>query len=290
MGEQRGRPEDRAAGSVIDTRVSEDQVLARITRTIVEGLRPRRIVLFGSRARGNAAPDSDYDIMVEMETDLGSSERIGAVADLFPRRGWSMDVLVYTPDEVRRWKDDVGMVMYDIVREGRVLYCRPDVIDDDFGTNVATAPAPRVRERPSHVPESVASWVRRAESDFVTMETMARSDRPPFDVVCFHAHQCVEKLLKACLITKSTRPRRTHDLRDLLDLCIGAGMELEHLRGACMRLYDLWPRSRYPEEGEPTSSDVQAAIEAATAVRDVVLPLLEHARGPRAPARGTAVP
>src|SRR5688572_24890642 len=91
MGEQRGRPEDRAAGSVIDTRVSEDQVLARITRTIVDGLRPRRIVLFGSRARGNAAPDSDYDIMVEMETDLRSSERIGAVADLFPRRGWSMD-------------------------------------------------------------------------------------------------------------------------------------------------------------------------------------------------------
>jgi HEPN domain-containing protein/predicted nucleotidyltransferase len=263
---------------VTAVRVGEDQVLERITRTILEHLRPRRIVLFGSRARGNAAPDSDYDIMVEMETDLPSSQRIRAVADLFPRRGWSMDVLVYTPDEVRRWKDDVGMVMYDIVREGRVLYCRPDVIDGDFGTNVATARAPRVRERPSDTPESVASWLRRAESDFITMETMAKSHRPPFDVVCFHAHQCVEKLLKACLIARSIRPPRTHDLRELLDVCVRAGFDLEDLRWACERLYDLWPKSRYPDEAGPTGSDAQAAIAAATAIRDVVVPVLEHAR------------
>jgi predicted nucleotidyltransferase len=51
-------------------RVTGDPVLERIRRTIVEHLRPRRVVLFGSRARGSAAPDSDYDIMVEMETDL----------------------------------------------------------------------------------------------------------------------------------------------------------------------------------------------------------------------------
>jgi uncharacterized protein len=254
----------------------EDQVLERITRTIVEQLQPRRIVLFGSRARGNAASDSDYDIMVELETDLQGSSRERAVYDLFARRGWSMDVLVYTPEEVRRWKDDVGMVLYDIVREGRVLYCRPDAADVDSGSDAATSPAMRVRERPRDAPESVESWVRRAEGDFVTMETMARSDRPPFDVVCFHAHQCVEKLLKACLIAKSIRPRRTHDLRELLDLCIGAGMDLEHLHGACVRLFDLWPKSRYPDEAGPTSSDAETAIEAATAIRDVVLPLLEQ--------------
>ncbi len=260
-------------------RLGEDQVLEYITRTIVERLRPRRIVLFGSRARGGAQPDSDYDIMVELETDLRSTERTRAVTALFPRwSGWSMDVLVYTPEEVQRWKDDVGMVMYDIVREGRVLYTRPDVTDGGWGSNAATSPAPRVRERPGEVPKSVPVWIGRAQHDFDTMEAMAKVEDPPWDVVCFHAHQCVEKLLKACLIAKSNRPPRTHNLVDLLDQCIRAGFDIEHLRGACQTLYDLWPKSRYPNAGEPTGSDSQAAIEAATVVRDVVLLVLQQAK------------
>jgi HEPN domain-containing protein/predicted nucleotidyltransferase len=260
------------------TRVTEDQVLDRITRTIVEHLRPRRIVLFGSRARETAAPDSDYDIMVEMETDLSSTERVKAVADLFPRREWSMDVLVYTPDEVRRWKDDVGFTLYDIVREGRVLYRRPDVTDGDFWSGDAVSPAPRVREGPSGAPESLASWIDRAREDFAAMQALANLDPPVRGAVCFHAHQCVEKLLKACLIATSTRPPRTHDLRKLLDVCARAGFDLEDLRGACQRLYDVWPKSRYPHEEEPTRSEAAGAVAAATTVRDAVLPRLEGAR------------
>lgn len=258
-------------------RVDEDQVLEQITRTIVAGLRPRRVVLFGSRARGTAAPDSDYDIMVEMETDLSDSQRVRAVADLFPRHDWSMDLLVYTPEEVRRWKDDVGFTIYDIVREGRVLYRRPDVSDGDFWSEDTTSPTTRVRERPSDVPESLASWIERAREDFAVMQAAANLNPTARGAVCFHAHQCVEKLLKACLIARSTRPPRTHDLRELLDLCTRAGFDLGDLRGACEKLYGVWPKSRYPQKEGPTSSDVEAAIEAAIAVRDVVLPILDHA-------------
>jgi HEPN domain-containing protein/predicted nucleotidyltransferase len=261
---------------MIDARPTEDHVLDHLTRTIVEHLRPRRVVLFGSRARGNAKAESDYDIMVEIETDLASADRTRAVSDLFPRRQWSMDVLVYTPDEIRRWKDDVGLVLYDIVRDGRVLYCRPDVVDDEFGSGV-TSPAPRVRERPSEAPESLEAWIRRAEEDFAMMAAGQNLDPPARGGVCFHAHQCAEKLLKACLVARWIQPRRTHALPQLLDLCVGAGFDLEHLGTACKTLYDLWPKRRYPEKGEPTSSDAQAAIEAATAVRRAVLPLLERA-------------
>jgi HEPN domain-containing protein/predicted nucleotidyltransferase len=259
-------------------RLGEDQVLEQITRTIVEHLRPRRIVLFGSRARGTAAPDSDYDIMVEIETELSSTQRVRAVADLFPRREWSMDVLVYTPDEVRRWKDDVGFTLYDIVREGRVLYRRPDVTDGDFWSGDAVSPATRVRERPSERPESLASWIRRAQHDFDASQAIAKLDSPPWDVVCLHAHQAVEKLLKACLVARSVRPPRTHDVREILDHCVRSGFDLEHLGPACVTLYDLWPRSRYPDDGEPTPSEGEAAMAAATTVRSAVLPVLERAR------------
>jgi HEPN domain-containing protein/predicted nucleotidyltransferase len=259
-------------------RVGEDQVLERITRTIVEHLRPRRILLFGSRARGNAAPDSDYDIMVEMETDLGSSQRARSVYELFPRGEWSMDVLVYTPDEVRRKKDDVGTVVYDIVREGRVLYCRPDATEGGTDTGLPVSTPPRVSEHRPGAPESLASWIRRAQHDFVAMQALVNIDPPPWDAVCFHAHQGVEKLLKACLIAKSIRPRRTHDVRELLDLCMRSGMDLEHLRPACVTLYEIWPRSRYPEDEEPTRSDAERAVAAAATVRDAILPLLERSR------------
>jgi len=262
---------------MIDARPAQDHVLEYVTRTIVEHLRPRRIVLFGSRARGDAKADSDYDIMVEIETDLGSTERRRAVNDLFPRGPWRMDVLVYTPDEVRRWKDDIGMVLYDILREGRVLYCRPDVADGDVGSGVGSL-APRGRERPSDAPESLASWIGRAREDFAMMEAAKNLTPPVRGGICFHAHQFVEKLLKACLIARLIRPRRTHDLRELLDLCIGAGFDLEHLRPACKTLYDLRAKSRYPDDGEPTRSDADAAVEAATTARDAVLPLLERAR------------
>ena len=42
----------------------EDPRLAEITRRLVETYRPERIFLFGSRARSDALPDSDYDVLV----------------------------------------------------------------------------------------------------------------------------------------------------------------------------------------------------------------------------------
>lgn len=40
------------------------------------------------------------------------------------------------------------------------------------------------------------------------------------DVVCYHAHQCAEKYLKAYLLEQGMTPPRIHDLEDLLNLCV----------------------------------------------------------------------
>ena len=47
-----------------------------IVRRIVEGLDPERIILFGSRARGDPRPDSDVDLMVVMKTEQPFFERM----------------------------------------------------------------------------------------------------------------------------------------------------------------------------------------------------------------------
>ena len=95
-----------------------------IVRKIVGVFHPRRIVMFGSRASGRAGPESDLDLLVEMETDMEPLERIRAIDRLFWPRDWAMDVVVYTPEEVSRLRDVVGTLLYTIEREGEVLHER----------------------------------------------------------------------------------------------------------------------------------------------------------------------
>jgi HEPN domain-containing protein len=67
--------------------------------------------------------------------------------------------------------------------------------------------------------EVVSEWAEKAEGDFLTANReMAAPDRPNYDAVCFHVQQCVEKLMKAVLISKGVMPPRTHDLIRLNDL------------------------------------------------------------------------
>lgn len=103
----------------------DESLIQEITHTIVERFHPRRIVLFGSHARGTANEDSDLDILVEMESKKPFLERTVEVASIFGLRDWSMDLLVITPEEIAARRDVLGTLEYTIEREGRVLYARP---------------------------------------------------------------------------------------------------------------------------------------------------------------------
>lgn len=98
---------------------------SQIAQRIVEAFHPRRVVLFGSRARGQATPDSDFDFMIEMDSDLPPRERAQAVYRLFGPRRWSMDVLVYTPQEIAAQRQFRNSLIHAIEREGQVLYEQP---------------------------------------------------------------------------------------------------------------------------------------------------------------------
>jgi predicted nucleotidyltransferase len=82
--------------------------------------------LFGSRARGENRADSDVDLMVEMESDLPRRQRATAVYQLFHPRYWSMDVLVYTPEEVREWGAKRYSFVSEVLRTGRTIYERSE--------------------------------------------------------------------------------------------------------------------------------------------------------------------
>jgi HEPN domain-containing protein len=59
-------------------------------------------------------------------------------------------------------------------------------------------------------------WTEKAEADFTTaIRELKAPESPNFDAVCFHAQQCIEKLMKALLIHHGAVPPRTHDLTEL---------------------------------------------------------------------------
>lgn len=100
-------------------------LLEQVTRTIVEQFHPKRIVLFGSHARGNAGPDSDLDVFIEMQTSRRPPERAIEVSAAFGLRPWPLDVVVYTPEEVQRLRGVGGTLLSVIEKEGKVLYEQP---------------------------------------------------------------------------------------------------------------------------------------------------------------------
>jgi len=104
--------------------MTQAELLNHVTKTIVEKFHPKRIVLFGSSARGDTRQGSDMDLFIEMESDLRPPERAVTVSAVFGLRSWPLDVIVYTPAEVQRLHGKPGTLLSVIEKEGRVLYER----------------------------------------------------------------------------------------------------------------------------------------------------------------------
>jgi HEPN domain-containing protein/predicted nucleotidyltransferase len=238
--------------------IAEDPFLTAATKAIVERFAPERIVLFGSRARGDHQPESDYDLIVVLDTSLGEDERDRQIHDALPDGGHHVDVIVYTPAEFEESRDDVGALAFAGETEGRVLYDRNP-----------SRWSRRVREKPRGVPRSLADWLARAESDFATMADIFAGSRS-LDTTAFHAHQAAEKYLKAALIKSHVPPPRTHVLSELLGRAVTNLRDDPQLGHACQLLDELWPKMRYPEELMPTKDEAEGAMAAAGVVRSAV--------------------
>lgn len=119
---QRSSPGRQATAAVAAP--SLDEVVGRL----VEALRPEQIYLFGSRARGDNQPDSDYDIMVIVpRSDAPPHRRAQMAHRALAGIRVAADILVWTRQEFDRFLPVPGSLAATVLREGRLLYdARPE--------------------------------------------------------------------------------------------------------------------------------------------------------------------
>ncbi|MGH2733508.1 MAG: nucleotidyltransferase domain-containing protein [Actinomycetota bacterium] len=100
-----------------------DGLLAEIVRRLIEAYEPERIYLFGSCARGDAGPDSDYDLLVVVPDSAPERRRRSRLAyEVLWEMEGAADVLVCTRANFESRLHLVASLPATVVREGKLLY------------------------------------------------------------------------------------------------------------------------------------------------------------------------
>jgi uncharacterized protein len=97
-------------------------ILADIVKRIVRAAKPEKIVLFGSAARGEMGPNSDYDMLVIKGGKFKRDRVTVAIYRALRGKGAPVDVVVVTPDEVERYRDTHCLVICPALAEGKLVY------------------------------------------------------------------------------------------------------------------------------------------------------------------------
>lgn len=99
-----------------------EATVERAGRALVEATTsPTKVILFGSRARGDADEHSDFDFLVierEVDDRFGEMVRLGRILGrlLIPA-----DVVVVSQEHAQKWGTVKGTMLHDALREGRVV-------------------------------------------------------------------------------------------------------------------------------------------------------------------------
>jgi predicted nucleotidyltransferase len=102
---------------------ADDPALAEAVRRLVEAYQPERIYLFGSVARGDAGPDSDYDLLVVVPDDASPERRRSRLAyEALHGTGMAADVLVCTTSYFEQRRSLKASLPGTVLREGCVLH------------------------------------------------------------------------------------------------------------------------------------------------------------------------
>ena len=229
------------------------------------------VILYGSRAKGSARPDSDVDLMIIKSKDAvaGSFESSidvnNGLSDL--RQGLALDARIFTPDQVAEVLARGDHFIQDIILKGKAIHK-----SEGFAKYIELAEKSyNMDPQDSKYPED---WIEVAEEDLEMCLVLLESGHPRG--AGYNLQQAVEKFFKAYLIRQGWRLERTHDLVDLLNDALRYDPTLEGYRAVCKLVSEYSTTGRYP-----ASRDRDAPVMSVENVRAAlaeISPLIERLR------------
>ena len=223
------------------------EAVRRIVARLAADYQPQQVFLFGSVARGQEREGSDIDLLVVKDTPERFFDRLSTARHIIAgaHDGLSVDLLVYTPDEMAAQWVRGDQFIDEITQNGRLLYGRPwscDLTQDD-----------------SLYP---LDWLEIAEEDLDRARRAMRDEDPNF--TGYMVQQTTEKLLKAFLLSKGWRLQRIHNLEELLKEAVARAPEMEEFTEFCKQASRYYFVTRYPSRRSAvpvTTAEAAAALE-----------------------------
>jgi HEPN domain-containing protein len=183
-------------------RIDHPDELDRVVRRLVQEFDPIAVYLFGSRARGDASAESDYDLMLVLADD---NERVRSRQEVWQttrsRRIFVNPFLTRTGSFAWR-RHEVGTLEYEVQVDGIRLYptAGPDLRAEGAQTS----------GRGSMSIEVVEEWLGQVDRDLRAAQLCCEGDDAVPDRAAYLVQQAAEKLTKGALVAHEIRPRKGH--------------------------------------------------------------------------------
>lgn len=100
------------------------KILDKIIEAVLKVIKPDKIILFGSQVRGEARPDSDYDILV-IKSGISPEEERSIAQNIYINLigvNAGVDIIVKTPESIERSKKKFISVIKEALNEGIIIY------------------------------------------------------------------------------------------------------------------------------------------------------------------------
>ncbi len=240
-----------AEDSQVKSKITLDELEAMILGEIQRVSLPVKVMLFGSRARGDYDDEGDYDVLVVLsdETDVKAEQaKLKRAMAKVPVR---VQLLV------KRWSEYEAMsgvtvgLWQNIKAEGIVLYEQAQMREHakasgntNFEMKTNQDVAKTLLEKAKVDWRAAVVW----SEHFNQIETIG-----------FHCQQVLEKALKAVLAYHDVHFPRTHDLGELLKLLVVSGIEYDERLNESEKLNGFAVEMRY--ESVDFDLDSETALE-----------------------------
>lgn len=102
--------------------MADKNITNKIIDAILQVIVPEKIILFGSQARNQARPDSDYDILI-IKSNINN--KLIVEQDIYEKIlgiDESIDILVRTPENIENDKNKTGSLIARALKEGKIIY------------------------------------------------------------------------------------------------------------------------------------------------------------------------